>query len=220
MRQKYHTVASTRSSLMHTTSGSEFLVYLTLKYEKSATKDLRMLQRDDIKAIYDKVGERQDRGAYYEDAAIADMLAHANLEQARRVVEVGSGTGRVASRMLGAYLNPDATYYALDLSSTMVRLTYARLAAWAKRVLVMRTDSIPNTPIADHSVDRFIALYVFDLLPPQDIQHMLAQAHRVLRPDGRLCLVSLTYGATPYARLKSWGWQLRLCPTSANTGRL
>lgn len=167
-----------------------------------------MLQRDDIKAIYDKVGERQDRGAYYEDAAIADMLAHANLEQARRIVEVGSGTGRVASRMLGAYLNPDATYYALDLSSTMVRLTYARLAAWAKRVLVMRTDSIPNTPIADHSVDRFIALYVFDLLPPQDIQHMLAQAHRVLRPDGRLCLVSLTYGATPYARLKSWGWQL------------
>ena len=59
----------------------------------------------------------------------------------------------------------------------------------------------------DASFDRFVATYVLDLLSPDDIQIVLEEAHRLLAPDGLLCLASLTTGATPPARLLTRAWQ-------------
>lgn len=181
---------------------------LTFSYVRLQARDLILLHRDEIKAIYDRIGERQDRGAYYEDAAILDMVVHADFPNARRVWEFGSGTGRVAAWLLDQQLPPDATYYAVDLSSTMVRLSRSRLRAWSQRTMVIRAASTPYSALADRSVDRFVSMYVLDILSPDQIDQVLAEAHRVLTSDGLVCLVSLTHGATPYALLKSWGWRL------------
>ena len=53
---------------------------------------------------------------------------------------------------------------------------------------------------ADAAFDRFVSNYVLDLLSPADIAAVLVDAHRVLRPDGLLCLVSLTHGTTRLSR--------------------
>ena len=167
-----------------------------------------VLSRGEVKAIYDRLGSRQERSAYYEDVAIADLTAHADFAHARRVFEFGCGTGRVAAELLSCHLPSCASYYAVDLSSTMVHLAATRLAHWQNRAVVSRTDGFPGVPFTDGSVDRFVSMYVLDILSPDDIRSILAEAHRVLTRDGRLCLISLTHGATPYARLRSWGWSL------------
>ena len=55
--------------------------------------------------------------------------------------------------------------------------------------------------------DRFVASYVLDLLSPDDIRAVLAEAHRLLSPEGSLCLTSLTPGTTPLSRTVTTSWQ-------------
>ncbi len=168
---------------------------------------MEMLTIDEIKQLYDRLGAGQDRSAYYADAALAELVAPAQFARAQRVFEWGCGTGRTAARVLAAHLPASAHYYAVDLSSTMVQLAVGRVAPWADRTLIARTGVAPYLPLRDASVDRFVSLYVLDILPEDAIGRLLAEARRVLTADGRLCLISLTHGATGYVRLWSLGWQ-------------
>jgi hypothetical protein len=52
-----------------------------------------------------------------------------------------------------------------------------------------------------------VSTYVLDLLSETDARQALSEAHRVLIPSGRLCLVSLTYGVTFPSRIVSALWQ-------------
>jgi SAM-dependent methyltransferase len=61
-------------------------------------------------------------------------------------------------------------------------------------------------PLPDSQFDRFISNYVFDLLPPNEIEVVVKEAHRVLVPEGRLCLISLTHGFTLLSRTVAWLW--------------
>ena len=71
----------------------------------------------------------------------------------------------------------------------------------------IRADGTPRIPEPDSSFDRFVSTYVFDLLAPDFIDQLLSEAHRVLVPGGKLCLVSMTFGASPLSRAVCWGWQ-------------
>lgn len=150
--------------------------------------------------FYDRFGRLQDTQAAYEDVATRQLIAHAALEEARAIVEFGCGTGRLAARLLQSHLRHTMRYLALDVSTTMVELARKRTARWAGRVEVRQTDGSPTIPVADRSVDRIISTYVLDLLSPNAIGVFVADAHRALTDDGRLCLVSITTGRTPAQR--------------------
>ena len=47
---------------------------------------------------------------------------------------------------------------------------------------------------------------MLDLLAPEDITALLAEAYRVLKPDGLICLVSLTHGNSIFSRLVESVW--------------
>ena len=89
----------------------------------------------------------------------------------------------------------------------MHQLAARRLRAYPNRVELRLSDGSLHLPDADASFGRFVATYVLDLLSPDDIQLVLEEAHRLLAPDGLLCLASLTTGATPPARLLTRAWQ-------------
>jgi len=165
------------------------------------------LSHEQAKRFYDRFGSRQDWQAFYEDPAVAELIAHARLESAGAVCEFGCGTGRLAARLLAGVLPAEATYLALDLSDEMVRLAAARLAPWAGRARVVRTEGPPRIPHGDGGIDRFVSTYVLDLLSDDDIAVLLAEAHRVLRPGGLLCLAGLTFGTTAWSRAVAALWQ-------------
>lgn len=173
------------------------------------------LARDKVRAFYDGFGVRQDSQAFYEDAALAEMIAHADFGHARRVFELGCGTGRFAAQLLASHLPAGASYLGVDLSAVMVDLAGARLRAFGARAEVRQTDGSLRIALADHSVDRVIATYVLDLLGDSDIRGVFDEAHRVLEPDGKLCIVSLSEGVTPASRLVAALWKIvyRFRPT-------
>jgi SAM-dependent methyltransferase len=89
----------------------------------------------------------------------------------------------------------------------MVSLARERLKPWSDRARVLQSDGSPCIPEPDRSFDRFVSTYVFDLLCPDFIDQLLSEAHRVLLPGGKLCLVSMTFGASSLSRAVCWGWQ-------------
>ena len=164
------------------------------------------LTRAQARAFYDRFGAKQDGQAFYEDAAVQDLLAHAEFEKAKAVFEFGCGTGRLAETLLTHHLPAAAHYVGRDVSTTMVDLARQRLARFAARADVRLTDGAPRIEAPDATFDRFLSNYVLDLLPPDDIAGVLSEAHRMLTPGGLLCLVGLTHGTTRVSRLVSWVW--------------
>lgn len=164
-----------------------------------------VLSPEGVKRYYDRSGTFQDRQGFYEDAALDDLMAHADFDTARAIVEFGCGTGRFAQRLLG--LSPGTRYEGFDVSTTMLELARGRLSSLGDRARLHQLD--PGTvrvPLPDGSADRFLSAYVLDLLPPQDIRTVLDEAHRILGPGGRLCLVSLTNGKGLFPGLVAHAW--------------
>lgn len=167
-----------------------------------------LFTRQQAQAFYDRFGAKQDAQAFYEDAALDDLIAHAAFEQAAGVFELASGTGRLAQRLLSRHLPPTATYFGIDLSRTMIGLARQRIAPYAERAKVMQSDGAMLFPLPDHSVDRVVCVYLFDILPEEDIRQAIAEAHRVLTPGGKLCVASLSEGVTVASRIVSALWSL------------
>ncbi len=166
----------------------------------------KTLTRQQSARFYDALGAKQDWQAFFEVPSMRDLIAHANLETARSVVEFGCGTGTFAEQVLSHHLSPQATYLALDSSATMVRLTQPRLARFGERVQVRQTDGSFKVSEPSGSCDRVVSNYLLDLLSPADMARLLTEADRLLASDGSLCLISMTRGTTPLPRLLTWLW--------------
>ncbi len=167
---------------------------------------MRTLSHVEARRVYDRIGKGQDWQAFYEDRATDQLVRHGNFSAAQSVFEFGCGTGRFAARLLSEHLPKSARYLAVDLSPTMVRLAQSRLEAFGERVEVLLTEGEPPSGQAAGDFDRFVSNYVLDLLSQNDIELVLDEAHRMLRPGGLACLVSLTTGTTPVSRLVSGIW--------------
>ncbi len=167
----------------------------------------RLLSHDQAARFYDALGAGLDTQAFYEAAALQDLVAHLGLETCRSVVEFGFGTGRLAAELLSAHLPSNATYLGLDVSAAMVRLAKSRLRPFGARAEVRQSDGTARIDAVDGTFDRFISTYVFDLLSDDEIKAVLSEAHRVLRPDGLLGLASLTNGPNPISRVVSTMWR-------------
>lgn len=166
-----------------------------------------MLSKEQARSFYNRFGAKQDWQRFYEGPAVRDLLTHGAFEKAHAVFEFGCGTGGFAEHLLERYLPESSTYLCFDLSTTMVTLTRARLTKYATRAQVHLTDGSPTLPLSDSRFDRFISNYVLDLLPPEDIEVLVHEAHRVLEPEGRLCLISLTYGNSWVSQGVIWLWR-------------
>ncbi len=166
-----------------------------------------MLDHEQARSYYDRFGSKQDKQGFYEDPATRRLAAHAGFGKAGSILEFGSGTGRFAHELLSRHLSEECTYLGYDLSPTMVRLTRERIAELGDRARVHLSYGSPHLGAPDASADRFVANYVLDLLPIPDINAVLAEAHRILEPEGLLCLVSLSYSQRPLSRLSMWTWE-------------
>lgn len=163
------------------------------------------LSLSQARQVYNRIGRIQDWQAFYEDAATDVMVANASLAGEQTIFEFGCGTGRLAARLLEA-LPPSVSYLGVDISPVMIDLATRRLAAWPARAQVVLVDGSLPLPANDGSADRVFSTFVFDLLDPDYARAVLADLRRILTPDGRLCIASLTSGDRLFERAVSRTW--------------
>jgi ubiquinone/menaquinone biosynthesis C-methylase UbiE len=163
---------------------------------------------EQARRTYDRIGRLQDTQAFYERAATCRLAEMGRFDRAHSVLELGCGTGRFAAWLLRNRLPPTARYRGVEISPKMASLARRRVARWAPRAEIALIDPPGRVlPGSDGQFDRFLACYVLDLLAHGYAQTVLAEASRLLAPDGLLCLVSLTRGDTRTGRVVSDGWE-------------
>jgi SAM-dependent methyltransferase len=102
-----------------------------------------------------------------------------------RLLDIGTGTGRVLELLAPRV----AQGLGVDASKTMLALARARLARAGLTQCAVRLADMYRLPLADASFD--IAVLQMVLHYAEDPAGVLAEAARVLRPDGRLIVIDL-----------------------------
>ncbi len=169
----------------------------------------------DARRYYDRHAGKQDRQGWYEDAALAELAAAGRFGEAHAVLDLGAGTGGLAETLLGQYLPGDARYLALDISRSMLLRARPRLAGFPGRARLVQADASRTLPVRSACMDRVVAAYLIDLLPGEAAEALVAEARRVLWPDGLICLAGLACapaGALPRLTSRLWAALHRLAP--------
>jgi ubiquinone/menaquinone biosynthesis C-methylase UbiE len=169
---------------------------------------MRTLSRTEARRFYDWIGSKLDTQALFEDRATSELVKHLDLGSARSVFEFGCGTGRFAESLLAHHLSRTTMYHAIDISPVMVGLARQRLERFGPRANVRITDGRSSIDEPSESHDRFISNFVFDLLSEDDINNVIREAHRLLRPSGLLGLSSQTTGFTLPSRIFASVWNV------------
>jgi SAM-dependent methyltransferase len=133
------------------------------------------------------------------------------------VLDMGCGVGRMAVPLAG-YLNRSGTYAGFDIAPVAIkwcRQNVSRLHRnfdfqvadlYNKRYNPEgKTKSVDfRFPYGDDSFDFALATSLFTHLLPEDMEHYLAEASRVVRPGGTLFLTFYLLNEEILARKDSW----------------
>lgn len=169
------------------------------------------ISAEDARCFYDWLGAGHDLGEQFERAAKERGLERLALRPGLRVLNVGVGTGKEQVKIQEA-VAPGGVAYGVDLSRTMLRLSQERVPPPGNKSLCEADGR--RLPFPAGAFDRVFSSYVLDLIPGGDMAPMLKEMRRVLRPGGRLVLVSLTEGVTLASRalVAAWKGFYRLSP--------
>lgn len=159
-------------------------------------------------SIYDRIGSRYDWLDFYESQAKALAREKLTLAPGQNFLNVGCGTGKDHGEMQAAVYPGLAI--ALDLSWVMASLTARRTGG-----PVCQAD-VAQIPFADQGFDRILAAYILDIISGQQLETALTEFWRLLRPGGRLVLLSLTHGVTLASRtvVSIWEAIYRIAPVA------
>lgn len=165
------------------------------------------LSREQVQRYYDRLGAGLDWGEPFEGRAKMRALGLLQAAPGQRVLHVGVGTGREHVQMQRA-VAPGGLVAGVDLSSVMLRLTRRR----AGNCAVMADAS--ELPFPARSFERLFCAYMLDLLPDETLPLALSEFRRVVKPNGRMVLLSMTEGRSPASNLFMAAWKLvyRLSP--------
>jgi ubiquinone/menaquinone biosynthesis C-methylase UbiE len=127
-----------------------------------------------------------------------------------RILEVATGTGALAGALVDRWGAP-AELVVLDTSVAMLARARRRLGRRLRdtpaRPAAVRADA-RRLPFADATFDLVAIGYLLHLLGTADALAVLAEARRVLRPEGRLLCVTHSPPPTRLGRLYGGVWRL------------
>jgi arsenite methyltransferase len=131
-----------------------------------------------INRVPDTIGRRQ---------AIMRAL---HLKTGERVLDIGSGPGHQALEM-APMVGPSGKVDGADVSDSMLQIARARGES-VMNVEFHQADAV-QLPFEDGTFDAVMSSMVFEYLP--DVPRALRDAHRVLKPGGRVAIHDCDWGA-------------------------
>jgi demethylmenaquinone methyltransferase/2-methoxy-6-polyprenyl-1,4-benzoquinol methylase len=169
--------------------------------EKESLMRANTISRGEARRIYDRLGAGLDRTARFEGRAKALALDLLAVTPGHHVLHVGVGAGAehvALQRATGA----QGLLVGYDMSRGMLAITRRRADT------PLCQGDAARLSLRSHQFDRIFSAYMLDLFPLAEIPLVLSEFRRVLRPGGRLVLVSLTEGVNLPSRLFVATWKL------------
>jgi len=116
-------------------------------------------------------------------------IEQANVSPGEKVLEVATGPG-VTLVELAKRAGPETTIYGTDISTGMLELAKERLLRDGFPNFVLREADCRELPFEENSFDVLYNGYMLDLMPLDELSHVIHEFKRVLKPGGRLVLLN------------------------------
>jgi ubiquinone/menaquinone biosynthesis C-methylase UbiE len=151
--------------------------------------------RSAARQAYDRASRWSGLEEPFERRARTTGLRLLRVQPGARVLELGCGDGGALVTLARA-VGPAGQVVGLDLSPAMVRRAATRLrrAGLAERTDLAVADACA-IPFAEASFDAVFMSFTLELFDTPEIPLVLAECGRVLRPGGRIGVVSLSRAA-------------------------
>lgn len=159
-----------------------------------------MLTRNNVHRLYDKLAPVYDRLMVFEGRAKSFALENLQLSIGNVVLDVGLGTGKELE-FIQRRVGQTGKVVGLDISDRMLRK-----ARRTPEVGLCQADG-EFIPFVNGKFDRLYCAYVLDLVPLRNLDRWLDGFLRVVKPGGRVVLVSLTEGENKTSKLVVWIWK-------------
>jgi len=154
----------------------------------------------DAKVPQEDVGKLYDGNAWFydfwafltESKAQKRALQIATIQDNSTILDVAVGTGRLFREIMKR--NPSGQNYGIDISRGMLAKAKHKLLKQENQNYTLEIGSAFDINMDDDSVDILFNNYMFDLIPFDQMDDIIKEFKRVMKPDGKLVLVNMTKG--------------------------
>ena len=170
----------------------------------------RKFLREEVEKEYSRAAWIYDLWAKAtESKATKRSLELADIHDGENILEVAVGTGLAFKEMVDR--NTHGTNEGIDISPRMLSAATKRMKAYDTTRYHLQIASAYALPFHDAQFDLVINQYMLDLLPEEDFATLLREFFRVLKPSGRLVVVTMAFGEKWYNG--AWHWVARHFPS-------
>jgi len=165
------------------------------------------------KESYDKISRFYDCFAgVFEKKYRNIALERLDIKRGETILEIGFGTGHCL-KQIAESVGEDGKVYGIDISSGMLKVSKRRLekAGLLGRVKLQCEDAL-KMPYEDNKFNAVFMSFTLELFDTPEIPKVLDGIKRVLKPDGRLGIVSMSKEDGDSILLKLYEWTHKKFP--------
>jgi len=185
--------------------------------DKMNSKNDRILRVQRTKAqakeSYNKISRFYDYFAGVFEKKYRNMaLERLDIKRGETVLEIGFGTGHCLKQMAES-VGKSGKVYGIDISSGMLEVSKQRLeetGLW-DRVELYCGDAL-KMPYGDNKFDAVFMSFTLELFDTPEIPKVLGEIKRVLKPKGRLGVVSMSKEDEDSILLRLYEWTHKKIP--------
>lgn len=135
-----------------------------------------------------------------------------NVAPGEIILEIGFGTGQCILEIARAVGN-SGRVYGIDISEGMCNITQSKVekTCFSERVQLVCGDAL-KLPFSGSSFNAIFMSFTLELFDTPEIPEVLKECLRVLKKDGRLCVVAMSQKDDPTLMIKLYEWAHRKFP--------